>query len=338
MRRSPLLPLAILWSAAAAAGPAAYYHPDTVAEQSVRFAQSAEQAGGAFDRAQQEVGQLGRALEELEAGMGMLGDSAPEASRAWAEQTRKEGLAQFVSVQRFVDAIQTDYSGAFEAALKRALPKVSGGGGGGVAVCKPSGPRMGPGGGGGSRSCEGQDLSPALAKAIDADAELERALAEIMGRSWPSIALTPAPQPVVALTGTERWISASALVDTFLADRVSARTELLEDGQSELEDGIEAGDAAAIQKASAMKEAYLKGLGEDGAALRAAATEALARAAKKGSLPGGVGVCANPRALGGCPGDDISEAALPVLKADKKLVHALEAYLRAHPLPSEGSP
>lgn len=331
--------LALSGSLPASAGPPSYYHPDTVAEQSRRFAESAEQAGAAFDRAQQEVGKLGRALEDLEAGMGLLGPDAPEALRLWTEETRKQGLGQFLVVQRFVDGIQTDYSAAFEAALDRALPVVTRANpaGSGVAVCKPSGPRMGPGGGG-SRACEGEDISGALARAIDQDAGLARALEEIMNRPWPEVSLPSAPQGVVALTGTERWISGSALVDTFLRERVQLRTEVLEDGQAALEEAIDAGDAEAIAKAKAMKDAYMKGLAEDGAVLRAATAEALARGARKSSAPDQIGVCANPSALGGCPGENVTSASLELLEADKKLVRTLEAYLRSHPVEGAASP
>lgn len=325
----PIAPLAALLTltGAAHAAPAAFYHPDTVAEQSARFAESVPAAAAAFDRAQLEVGRLGEALEDLEQGVALCGDALPAESRAWAELTRKQGLGQFLVVQRFVDGIQDDYSGAFEAALKRALPAV--GGEGGVAVCKPSGPRLGPGGGG-SRACEGRDLNPALAKAIDADPELRASLAEITGRAWPGIAVEPAPQPVVALTGAERWISASALVDAFLIERVRARAELLEDQQASLEE--EEPTPERIAEAQAQKDAYLSGIARDGAALREAAAAALARAEKKGQAPAAVGVCANPSLLGACAGEDVTGAALELLRADKKLQKALEAAFRSDPI------
>jgi len=211
---------------------------------------------------------LGAALEDLEIGVALLGKDAPAELRTWAEATQKAGMGQFLVMQHFVDAIQDDYSGAFEAALKRALPTVTGGKG--VAVCKPSGPRMGPGGGGASRTCEGEDLNAALAKAIDADAALKAGLDEIMSRAWPSVSVQPAPQPVVALTGTTRWISAATLTEAFLQDRVTARREALDDAQAGLEERIDAQDAEAIAEAGRLKAAYLDGLGEDGAALRAA--------------------------------------------------------------------
>jgi len=323
-------PLLLLLGSAAAAAPTAYYHPDNVAEKSTLFADSAKRSGDAFDKAQQSVGRLGAALEDLEIGVALLGKDAPAELRTWAEATQKAGMGQFLVMQHFVDAIQDDYSGAFEAALKRALPTVTGGKG--VAVCKPSGPRMGPGGGGASRTCEGEDLNAALAKAIDADAALKAGLDEIMSRAWPSVSVQPAPQPVVALTGTTRWISAATLTEAFLQDRVTARREALDDAQAGLEERIDAQDAEAIAEAGRLKAAYLDGLGEDGAALRAAASEALARAAKSGAGPAEVGVCANPVALGGCPGEDVTEAALSALRADKKLPRTLEAWFRGHPL------
>jgi hypothetical protein len=323
-------PLLLLLGSVASAAPAAYYHPDSVAEKSTLFADSAKKSGDAFDKAQQSVGRLGAALEDLEAGVGFLGSDIPPGFKSWAEQTRKLGLGQFLVVQHFLDALQDDYSGAFEEALERALPTVAGSGG--VAVCKASGPRMGPGGGGGARTCEGQDLNAALARAIDADATLKAKLDEIMSRTWPTVSIQPAPQPVVALTGTTRWASAAALTDAFLEEREAARQEALDDALAGLEERIDAQDAAAIAEAGRLKDAYLAGLGQDGAALRAAATEALARAAKKGTGPAEVGVCANPVALGGCPGENATEATLAALTVDKKLPRTLEAYFHQHPV------
>lgn len=323
-------PLLLLLGTTAAAAPAAYYHPDSVAEKSTLFAESAKQSGDAFDKAQQGVGRLGAALEDLETGVGFLGSDIPADFKSWAESTRKEGLGQFLVVQRFVDGIQDDYSGAFEAALKRALPTVAGSGG--VAVCKASGPHLGPGGGGASRACEGQDLNAALARAIDADTTLKAKLDEIMSRTWPTVAIHPAPQPVVALTGTTRWVSAAALSEAFLKERTQTRKEALDDALAGLEERIDAQDADAIAEAGRLKTAYLEGLGQDGAALRGAATEALARAAKKGAGPADVGVCANPVALGGCPGEDATEATLSALRADKKLPRTLEAWFHSHPV------
>lgn len=310
----------------ARAGAPAYYHPDDVAAKSARFAASAQSAGEAFDRAQLEVGRLGAALQNLETGVALLGQDAPEPLRAWADSARKDGLAQFLVARHFVNQVQEDYVGAFEAALKRALSASARGEG--VTVCRASSPMLGPGGRSG-RACEGEDMNAALAALIDKDPALAEALAEITTRTWPAVTLPSSSQTLVPLTGTTRQISAAKLADAFLADRLQARLEVLEDAQSELDERIEAGEASALAEAERLKAAYLQGVAEDGLALRTAAASALQRAAKKGDAPAEVGLCANPPALGGCPGDDVTEEALDALLADKKLLRALEKQFRS---------
>lgn len=320
--------VSLAMSPSAQAAGAGYYHPDDVAGASRLFSESAEWAGAAFGRAQDEVSRLGAALSQLELGVGLLGEAAPPALQTWAVDTRKAGLQRYLMVQTFVDHLQDDYTGAFEAALKRAL---TGLGRTGVVVCQASAPRFGPGGGS-SRACEGEDLNAALAKAMDADPELKRSLAEIQSRAWPEVSMPQAPQAVIPLTGDQGYLRADALARALWGDRLDARTEALEDSLAPLEEQLDEGDKDALARSEALKADYLKGLAEDGAALREATSAALGRAAKKGRAPAAVGLCANPAALGGCPGEDVTEATLEVLRADKKLVRALESHASSHPV------
>ncbi len=317
-----------LMSTSAEAANAGYYHPDDVAGASALFNQSAEWAGDAFGHAQNDVSRLGAALSQLELGVGLLGDDAPPALQAWAVDARTAGLQRYLVVQEFVNRLQDDYTGAFEAALRRAL---TGLGSTSVVVCQASAPRFGPGGGS-SRACEGENLNPKLAAAMDADGTLKAALSEIQQRAWPDVSLPSSAAAVVPLTGDKAYIRADALAKALWSSRLDARVEVLEDSQAPLEEQLAAGDKAAQAAAEALKAAYMGGLAEDGAALRAATTSALARAAKKGRAPNAVGLCANPVALGGCPGEDVTDAVLEVLRADKKLVRALDSHASAHPV------
>jgi hypothetical protein len=167
----------------------------------------------------------------------------------------------------------------------------------------------------GKTNCKGTNLNPKLAAALDADVALQKELASIASVEWPAFETPSQPQAVVALTGTARQVQGGALAQAFMAAHVKARQDDL-DAKLEKLAPDELG-AADLDKALALKQAYLDGLGADGEVFRAAVTAALGRAAKKGG-PAEVGWCANPAALGGCPGDDVTKAVEELLGADKK--------------------
>lgn len=315
-------PALLLVSAVFAASPA-YYHPEDVAAKSASFAAAAESSGPAFDAAQSAVSALGRSLEDLDLGVALLGKAAPPELAQWSEATRRAGLAGYLQVQKHVDLLQEDYAKAFEAALDRALPRVSAGYD--VVVCQAR-RSFGPAGASAS-ACKGEDLNAALARALDADAALARELAAISAVPWPTPQAPSAAQPVVALSGTARWISASELARAFYKDRLIARKEVLEDAMAPLEEGVDAGEADAIAGAQALRDAWAADLAQDGDALRAAVTAALGRAHADD-----VGLCANPAVLGGCAGADVTRELLPVLEADKKLNKMIEKYAASHPV------
>lgn len=302
----------------------AYYHPDEVASQSVRFAEVARADAPAFDRAQNVATRLGEALAELEVGVALLGDTAPPSLVAWAEAARRDGLAMFLGVQRYSNQLQDGYSGAFQAAMDRALPKVSAGRE--VVVCQAKrvlGPGMA------LKACTGEDLSGALASAMDADPALGKALAELGAGSWPEMVLPRAEQPVVPLLGQTRWISAKIVATALMGARLEKRADALESAQELLEEDLAARDSAAMAQAERLKAEYLAGLAADGQVLREALAASLERAGR--GLPAEIGLCANPVALGGCAGEDATAQALPVLKADRKLAKDLERRLLVLP-------
>lgn len=324
--RNPCLSLAFLTglSGAAFAASQGYYHPDDVAAQSARFAEATSSVGPAWDKAQAAASRTGKALGDLELGVALLGDAAPQGFADRAQATRKEVTGQFMRLQRHVDLLQDDYAQTFQAALDRALARQ----GQGLTQCAPPrggmAARFGPGGGGASAAaCAGEDRNAALAKAIDADPELTRALAEIASVPWPTIEAPSRAEPVVPLTGDRDWIQAAPVARALIGDLIMTRQEALEDAMAPLEDGLEASDPAAIARAAEMREAWERDLAADGAALRTALADALARAAKKTPELAAVGLCANPPALGGCAGVDRTELALPILHADPKLARAL---------------
>lgn len=303
-----MIALAALAAFAFAAEPA-HYHPDDVAKASARFAAVAESMGPAFEAQGQKIATLGVAVAELELGVALLGAAAPAELRAWMDTSRRKGVGERLRLQRHVDLLQEDYGSVFGAAVERALPAV--GKGFDVKVCGATGviAMMG------RKNCVGADLNTKLAAAIDADPALGGELASIAAVEWPTFETPTAPQPVVALTGTARWVSGGRIAEKLMAARVKDRREALEGALEAMMP--EEPTKADLEKAQARKDAYLAELAADGEVLRAAITAALGRAAKKGGAAD-VGWCANPVALGGCAGENVTDAVLATLVADKK--------------------
>lgn len=308
--------VALLLSTALAASPA-FYHPDDIAARSEQFAAASAQVGPRFETASAEVERLEGLVRDLELSVDLLGNLASEGLRAWSLSNRRALTGQFLMLNQAVGGVQEDFSTAFGAALERALPGVSKGrsvrecGASGIAALMRR------------NTCEGEDLNPALAKALDADAALRAELAEIVARPWPEVRLEPGPQAPVALTGTARSVQIAAVADRFARARVQERRDALEAGLEQLAEGIEAKDPGAMARAAALRAERSKGLIADGEVLRAAVAEALARVEKKGG-PGPVAWCPNPEGLGGCGVPDATAEVLGLLASDKKFLAAVQ--------------
>lgn len=321
--RSGVLGVSLLLCGSALAAGEGYYHPDDVAAKSRRFAEAASSVGPAWEMAQSAASRTGKALTDLDLGVALLGEAAPAGVADRAKATRKASTAQFLSLQRHVDLIQEDYGQSFQAAMDRALRKVDKGGA--LVVCTQGGGlagRFGPGGPG-AASCAGDDMNGALASAIDADPELARALADIASVPWPALDLPSLTEAALPLTGDGAWIQAAPVARALIGELLITRQEQLEDALAPLEEGLEVSDADAIARAASLRADWERALAKDGAALRVELIAALARAEKRKTVPSGIGFCANPPALGGCVGSDVTDAVLPALLADAKLTKAL---------------
>ncbi len=306
-----------IFASTAIAGTAAFYHPDDIAAQSLRFREVSDAIQPKFERGQDAVGRYSNALADLEIAVGLLGADVPSGLATWSQLTRRQVTGQYLRLNKHAELVQEDFSNVFLDALARALPKVTAGKD--VVECQATGvvAMMH------RTTCAGDDLNLALAKALDGDGQLGRELNSILSVEWPSIVVEPKAQPVVALTGTARWVDLATLGRGFLATRLAARLEAFERELAPIEDALDAKDPAAIKTAGDKKAAYLAALGQDGTALRAAVTEALAR---NKAAPSAVGLCANPAALGGCDGEDATEAVISLLKADKKFAKAIAGF------------
>ena len=292
----------------------AYYHPDDIAAKSARFGAASESMGPKFEAGEREIAQLGKAADRLEVGTALLGGAASSELHAWSSATRRQLSGQYLRLQKHVGLLQDDFSTVFGAALTRVLPSASAGKT--VKQCSASkvAAMMG------RSDCEGESLNAALAAAIDKDPQLQKELTDILAVEWPVVELAPSPQAVVSVTGSEHWVSIWAVAEKFEASKLAERENTLQATLEGLADGIESKDAAALASAQAAKKSWEGALASDGEALRALVVSSMAR--QKGAPTWGW--CANPKSLGGCPGDDITTSVIEQLAADKKFQKGLE--------------
>lgn len=305
----------LVLSLPAGAAPVGYYLPADVAEQSALFKAASEEMAPRFQAASDRVAAAGAASEGLELGPALLGSAAPEGLAAWAADTRRSLVGQTLRMRRFLLKMQEDYSGVFSQAMGRAITVA--GKGYAVKECGNTGVMAQFK----QNTCEGEDLNPSIAAEIDRDAALKAALAEIRLLQWPDLVIEKKQWALAPLTGTARSVDAVALAKALLGARLKARQAALEEAAAPLEEGIEARDPEAIRKAGELKEAWRRGLAEDGAAWQAILRESLARLEKKGG-PAAVGLCGNPALTGGCEGEDVTAEVIALLKADKKYAKA----------------
>jgi hypothetical protein len=314
--------LLLVVALARAGEPSAYYHPDEVAKASQRFGAVAKAVQPAFEARQSELARAGQALQDLELGVRLLGDTAPEPLRVWAKDTRKQVTLQAARLQKHADGVAERTSEAFGAALERALPAVTKGEP--VRVCGATGVAALMG----KSNCKGQSLDPTLGRALDADPVLGKAIDGLVGSAWPGVEVPRAAQAPVALAGaaaSDGWFDGAAVATRLVGARLDAARQ---EATDRADAAIESGDTAAARQAT---EAWHARLAADGATLRDELAKALARAGKKDAALGGVAWCGNPRALGGCTGTDRTDAVLDALAADTKLAKALGKSLPAPP-------
>ncbi|MCB9743283.1 MAG: hypothetical protein H6741_07605 [Alphaproteobacteria bacterium] len=317
MRRlAPALIAAALTSVALAGQPG-HFNPDAVAGNSATFVRYAEALGPKFDEAQQALGKAGAQLEALERGVLLLGERATPELRAHYEGLRKQNTHAYLRTQAHVSLLEEDSLNTFTDAMEKALAQL--GEEYDIEECAAASglaAMTGPGRSG-TKSCEGEDLNARIAGIMDEDPELNAAVDEILSIEWPEIAAAPAAQAPVPLRGGGGWVQLAPLAERLIGPRLDAHAAALEAELSPLERGIETGDAEAMAQAQAARDRYEAAIAAEGERLFAA----LDKRAKKLKLD--FDLCANPAGLGGCTGEDLSEAILPQLVADKKLVKAL---------------
>lgn len=311
----------MMWLASAGAAPVGFWHPDDLAPLSRSFAESSEALQAPYGEASAKVEALAAALRAYREGLDLLGDRAPAADRERLEALEADYAKQYAALQAFADQVIGDYDAAFTAAVERAAAAK-----GETVQCAATIPDGGPRIPGRpakvtkNPDCVGEDLNAALAAAVDADPVLKGAIDEVLGRSWPAVALRVEARPVVG--AGERWV----LVRDLLLAGARDALRRLEDQDDLARTKIEAALEEGAPDVEALK-AEVKGIEANTAAARAAlAAPALAAAekalAKRKGEPA-TAWCANPVALGGCAGADATADLLGPLLDDKKVRKAL---------------
>ncbi|MFH1464530.1 MAG: hypothetical protein ABIO70_09090 [Pseudomonadota bacterium] len=316
----PITPFVAL-CATAFAGQPAYYHPDHVGPHSALFQRSSAVMAEKFDTVQGAMARVSPSLVALDLEAALVSRRAPEEYRRYAEELRRESNGQMHRVQAFVDTMVEDFEVTFKAAMGRALPQVSEGYQ--LVECAATGIHAMLG----RTQCAGEDLNPALAKAMDRDPALAAALAEIEGLTWPAFTVTGRPQPVLPLTGVGSYLRVDALADALVASQIAAARARLDEALEPVQAAMEEGETpaerkAALDRALQLRDLYDRELGLVGDELITAVEGSLVRLENKG-VPPALGLCANPVGFGGCTGNDVTEQVLPLLLADKKLIKAL---------------
>lgn len=298
----------------------AYYHPDDVAAASDLFIRASSRTAGAFEQRQQALAEASDALGRLDRNAALCGSRAPDELKAHVEAVRREATGQFLKIQAFVDVLTEDFQETFGEALQRAIQDLEGDWT--LTQCRTSGVQamMGKGG------CEGENLNPVLARALDVDPGLQAEVAEILEVPWPDFELQPESRPPIPVTGSEHHAHLGPLADAFLQDRIEAVDAWYAEASSALEPVEETSsgtaDPARMEERKALREEYDRKMAEVGDALFEALDTAQKRLEKDG-LPPSLGLCANPDSLGGCEGEDVTGEVLPILQDCGRFVKAV---------------
>ncbi len=299
----------------ALAAPPAHYDPDRVASGSTVFRGFSEQAAPKFDALQSELSRTSAATAALDKGMLALGERAPAEQRERVTRIRRETAHGFLVAQAWVDTLQEDSATTFGAAMDRGLAAQAAH----FDLKECARPRgmaaMGPGRQGPGSSCEGEDVSATISLALDADVVLAAEVRDILSVPWPGLSSAPAPQSVVALTGTAAHVQMGALLDALAPGEFESLGKALGAQQAPLQAKLERDEdvEASLQALQDLRLGYEQDAGALGARLLAAIEPTLA---KQG---GSIGICANPPVLGGCPGEDLTGSLLAELADNRKV-------------------
>lgn len=303
--------------AAAQEAPPAYYHPDKIAAKSELFTRFSRELSPKFDALQVDLGRWSRPVESLETAVLLAGDRAGDDLSAYAEEIRRTLVHQYLTAQAHVTLVEDDSGATFTAAMERALApfaeEYS------LAECGEAMNLVALAGPGGRQKarCEGEDLNDRVAEALDADEALAAAVDEMIALEWPQVAIAPSEQAVIPLTGSGDYLQLAELADALDGAVLDTINLSLEDKLAPLEGRIAEGDQGALAEAQDIRDRYELAMAERGGQI----LEAVEKVLLKEKIE--VAICANPEALGGCPGEDRTAELLPALVGHKKIEKAL---------------
>ncbi len=297
-----------------------YFHPSDIAAESQRFRSASEQLVEPVDQAQLQAKAWAKALVDYEEALDLWGPEGSTSEREQLQSLKAQFSAQFDALQQFTDTFVTDFDVLFIDAMARQLARHPD-----AVPCERSVPagRSMPGLPArvvANPDCQGEDLNPALAAGIDQDAGLQSALDTLLNRTWPTLTLDTSPVPLP--DNPTRWIAAGPLAHAVLSaslrqidkeDRM-ARSAL----ELELHDQMTAEEGQALSERTRTLNASTAQQRHDRfAPLRAAVDKVSSRWTAKGEPT--TGWCLRPVKLGGCAGENATDALWARLQEERSI-------------------
>lgn len=308
----------LLFVSSAAAG--GFFHPNDLAAESRLFQSASEQLVEPVDQAQLQAKSWAKALNDYEEALDLWGTAGTEAHRQDLAAYRGAFNQQFSALQDFTDTFVTDFDRIFSEAMARQLARHPE-----AAQCERSLPaapsmpglptRLKP-----NPECKGEDLNPKLAAGLDEDPVLQQALDELLHRSWPLVQLDASPAPVEG--AAPRWLDVRLTTHRVASDilRQIAKDDRM--ARSALE--LELGESMSPEEQQDLGR-RTRALNTTTASLRHAqfgpVQEAVDKLTERWARKGepATGWCLRPAKLGGCEGEDATDALWLRLKDDRSV-------------------
>ena len=279
-----------------------YYHFDSIALKSTQFMEASKLSMERSQTLTDTLEEQKRLSKTLRGTTSML-DSKELAK--WDIIISNAFEKNSMNGQTFLNSFVLDYSGHYEkhtmSYLKEHPNAVS---------CKPS-----PFG----NSCVGTDISPSIAKKLDANEELKSGIDAVMKRTWPTSSLPSKQFSVIPLTGDQHFISLDVFAQTLFGKKVTGHHKWYQEQYQKLDTTTEEGKEGAKE----LYREFGKRLQQDKSSIEKALNALIKKRKKKDSRYTSLGYCGNPVALGGCSGIDITQEVLKELveyKKSKKII------------------
>ena len=282
-----------------------YYHFDTIAQNSDMFMKSSEVGINKLTTLKEALGQQQSLSSALRSTSAML--SSSDLSK-WDTIISRYYDKNTQTAEDFLLAYQTDYGAAYEKkALEylKAYPKAKN--------CKTS-----PYGG---STCQGTDISKTIGKKLDDDQELKAIIKEINARVWPTpVALPTRKHDVFSLTGTSYYIQLDTFISKLFKKKIAKHHRWYNKSFSALDP-----KSKGYQKnAQKLYQEFEQRLQDDRKTIEKALKVVIKKKKKKDPRYKDLGFCGNPKALGACNGNDITDEVFKALAENKKSVKIIQ--------------